>query len=459
MAAATITPPADLTPTASKNVVASNYIDFQDPAYNAWVKSELPDTYKGEVERYGNRTVSGFLRLVGAELDLESDQAIWSEQGRLHLAYSGMSIADAAGITTVTLGSGNHAIRKGQTVKFSDATGLELNGIVTEGQEVSTTVFKVACYQNSAGLVGGGMAATGVKCFVYGSEFAKGSSGLEGSITPEEHTFSNKPVIIRDNYDVSGSDMHQIGWIEISGEAGQGGYLWYLKAQGDTRVRFEDYLEMVSMESVSSTHTGTGVDGMEGFFDAVTNRGIVAEDMFDDAADFISDFDNLLKQLDKQGAIEENMMFINRTASLAVDNALATANSYGAGGTSYGVFDNSEKMALNLGFEGFRRGSYDFYKTDWKYLNDAATRGDFGNLQGVLVPAGTTTVHDQNMGKNIRRPFLHVRYRGADRKMKSWITGSAGGASTSRVDKMEIDFLSERTLCTLAANNFVKFIA
>ena len=64
-------------------------------------------------------------------------------------------------------------------------------------------------------------------------------------------------------------------------------------------------------------------------------------------------------------------MFLNRATSLEIDNMLALKTSYGAGGTSYGVFNNDEDMALNLGFSGFRRGSYDFYKTDWKYLNDS----------------------------------------------------------------------------------------
>ena len=121
-------------------------------------------------------------------------------------------------------------------------------------------------------------------------------------------------------------------------------------------------------------------------------------------------------------------------------------------------------MALNLGFTGFRRGSYDFYKTDWKYLNDASTRGHLANtadvsIAGALVPAGTSSVYDQNMGRNIRRPFLHVRYRASEtdnRKMKSWVTGSVG-ASTSGDDKMEIHYLSERCLVTQAANNFVLF--
>jgi len=114
-------------------------------------------------------------------------------------------------------------------------------------------------------------------------------------------------------------------------------------------------------------------------------------------------------------------------------------------------------MALNLGFSGFRRGSYDFYKTDWKYLNDFATRGGFGDVEGTIIPAGTSTVYDQDLGKNIKRPFLHVRYRSSetdDRKLKTWLTGSVGGAQTSDIDEMRVNFLSERALITQGANNF-----
>ena len=55
-------------------------------------------------------------------------------------------------------------------------------------------------------------------------------------------------------------------------------------------------------------------------------------------------------------------------------------------GASYGLFDNDVDMALNLGFSGFRRG-YDFYKTDWKYLNDrlkSMTRDKLVELDVVL---------------------------------------------------------------------------
>jgi hypothetical protein len=129
-------------------------------------------------------------------------------------------------------------------------------------------------------------------------------------------------------------------------------------------------------------------------------------------------------------------------------------------GASYGLFDNDSSMALNFGFNGFRRGSYDFYKTDWKYLNDASTRGLAKDIEGVLVPAGTSTVYDQMLGSNIRRPFLHVRYRASqsdDRRYKNWVTGSVGGAYTNGVDAMRVHFLSERCLVTQAANNFMLF--
>ncbi len=217
------------------------------------------------------------------------------------------------------------------------------------------------------------------------------------------------------------------------------------------------------LKSGSSTTTARGTEGL---FAAVKSRGNVLVDFT--ATTGLAQFDSILKNLDTQGAIEENMLFLNRETSLDFDDMLAGvgqtagAGAYYGGGSSFGVFENSEEMALNLGFSGFRRGSYDFYKTDWKYLNDASTRGGVADagIEGVLVPAGTSTVYDQILGTNIRRPFLHVRYRASqadDRRMKNWITGSVGGAATSDLDAMEIHFLSERCLVTQAANNFVLF--
>ena len=226
-------------------------------------------------------------------------------------------------------------------------------------------------------------------------------------------------------------------------------------------MRFDDYLESAMIEAVpaeaASGAIGDSFKGSEGLFHAIEQRGNV----WTGALAALADFDDIVERLDKQGAIEENVLFLNRSTSFAIDDMLAAQNSYGAGGTSYGLFDNDEEMALNLGFTGFRRG-YDFYKSDWKYLNDPTMRGGLvgGAVEGVLVPAGSTNVYDQVLGRNAKRPFLHVRYRASeteDRRYKSWITGSAGGAATSDKDVMTVNFLSERALCTMGANNFLLF--
>jgi hypothetical protein len=432
---------------------------------------------------------------------MASDQVIWSEQGRLHLAYNA-TIADIndpadggsdddSGGGTLTIGNdidgntagANHGIRVNDTVLIAQSTGVvrALVSIVS-GATVSVLPYGYASLEDA------GLTAAACKVLVYGSEFGKGTDGRDAAATPQFKTFTNKPIILKDYYEISGSDASQIGWVETVGEDGSSGYYWYLKAEGETRMRFADYCEMAMLESVppvagsiidntSSTGIvgGTGTDqtaqtginySTQGLFDAIEDRGNITTGVTGvNAATDLAEFDAILAEFDNQGAIEENMMFVNRATSLAIDDMLASMNSYGAGGTSYGVFGNEEEMALNLGFTGFRRGSYDFYKSDFRYLNDKGTRKTIndeysaGAIRGVIIPAGVSSVYDQMVGANMRRPFLHVRYRASqmeDRKFKTWITGSVG-AVTSKLDAMQVNFLSERCLVTQGANNFMMF--
>jgi hypothetical protein len=357
-------------------------------------------------------------------------------------------------------------------VILDPATGTEAKGIVTaSGAAAGNGTLTVQLYSGSTIGATFGANAPGLKIFVYGSDYSKGTtigagagnSAARVSVEPVLTQFSNSPIIIRDQYVVSGSDTAQIGWVNVATEDGTDGYLWYLKAESETRLRFEDYLEMAMVEGElnASALNPLTQPGTQGLFAAIQARGNVETGFT--AAQGLTEFDAILKNLDTQGAIEENMLFLQRQTSLDFDDMLASISSGVAGGVAYGLFENSSEMALNLGFSGFRRGSYDFYKTDWKYLNDASTRGAINgvnSIEGVLVPAGTSTVYDQVLGTNIRRPFLHVRYRASqtdDRRMKSWLTGSVGGASNSTLDAMEVNFLSERCLVTQAANNFVLF--
>ena len=466
-------PGFDLQPSSEQVLLQTNYITNFD-----FLNQYLPDTYEKEFERYGNRTVASFLRMVGAEMPSNSDLIKWAEQGRLHTKYTDVTSGAAAGAATATLtindvlvpGSGSIAVRVGQTIMLSDSSICSTNSnkaLVTDVDTANGTI-DVAYYEAA----GQSMAAA-VQCslFIYGSEFQKGAVGMQGQLEADDFIFENSPIIIKDHYAVSGSDMAQIGWIEVTTENGATGFLWYLKSEHETRLRFEDYLETAMVEAVpaeggsgvaaiqAGVASGVGNKGSEGLFYVIEDRGNVWSGGNPTA---LGDFDAIIQRLDKQGSIEENVLFVNREFGFDIDDMLAAQNSYGnPGGTSYGLFDNDEEMALNLGFSGFRRG-YDFYKTDWKYLNDPTMRGDIvgGAINGILVPAGSTTVYDQVLGKNAKRPFLHVRYRASeteDRRYKTWITGSAGGAATSDLDAMEVNFLSERALCTLGANNFFIF--
>ena len=369
--------------------------------------------------------------------------------------------------------------RVGQTVMVQeeDSTSTAIKGVVT-AVSVATGTFVIGVYNKDAVAGNAGGTNATYTALVYGSEFGKGTGNFTDKLDAQYNTYSNQLIILKEHYSINGTDLSQVGWID-TGE----GYLWYHKSKSDNMKRWNDYMEMALVEGVAQQSTGAtllnrglgdyrdaadagqsignteaAARGTEGFFESLEKRGNVYQGFGDEAAGggALTDFDNVLKQLDKQGSIEENMIYTDRDLSLEIDDILAQQNSYGAGGTSWGAFNNSEKMALDLGFSGFRRGSYDFYKTDWRYLNDHSTRGGFNDIEGVLIPAGTSTVYEKFGNGKVKRPFLHVRYR-EGRQMKNWITGGAGGASTSDIDEVRHHYLTERALITQAANNFVLF--
>ena len=406
-------------PSPGKQATVSNYLDLSTNA--GWGQQYVPDLMEKEAEVFGPRTISGFLAQIGAEEAMTADQVIWSEQGRLHLSY--LADIDAPNVITIQsdidengYAEGGitqaHGIRVNDTLIVSNANGV-FKCIVVSMTGTNDCDITIAQYD------GADLAALttnkGTTVLVYGSEFAKGVGYNAADVTtvaesrtsnePQFTTHTNKPIIMKDYYEINGSDASRIGWVEISTEGGQSGYLWYLKAESDTRSRFTDYLEMSMLESVKGSGTNAvdtllGVDsndtkvGTQGLFDAIEKRGNVTTGVTGvNAATDLAEFDAILAEFDKQGAIEEYMMFVNRSTSLALDDMLASMNSYGAGGTSYGVFNNSEDMALNLGFSGFRRGSYDFYKSDFRYLNDKATRGGINDAAGANAIRGLSLIH------------------------------------------------------------------
>ena len=440
------TPGVKLTPTATKEILSSNYLDASDFDFT---NQFLPELYEKEFARYGNQSLKGFLERMGQEMPIQSDLIKWSEEGRLRPVAT--AVARAANVFSLA----GHPFRKNDTVIIVDGAGVEKKGIVSAVDPAGTdfTVLPV----EAAGW--GTLATTGISMFTYSNEYRKGTNGREESLEAQPDIFENKPIIIKELDEVNGSDMSQVGWIEVEGENGMG-YLWYLKSRAQSRQRFDDYLEMGMVEGVSfesgSAAATAGYTGTEGFFEAVEQGNV-----FSGVISTLADVDEVLARLNRQGAISEYIMMNDFEQDRELDYMLAAQNSYGVGGTSYGAFNNSEDMALNLGFTGFKVAGFEIYKNQWKYLDDPTARGLFeGNnaINGVMCPSGTKTVRDEVLGANATLPFLHVKYRKSateDRRYKVWSTGSAGGANNSDLDANQLHMLSERALCVMSRNNFV----
>ena len=319
-------------PAPIQQAAASNYLDFNQDM--GWAQQYLPDLMEKEAEVFGPRTISGFLEKIGAEEAMTSDQVVWSEQGRLHLSYKGNMSSnnifssetdiDGNAITTT------HGIRLNDTVLISNANGI-FKAVVTS---ITGAACTVAPYDGVQ--IDQLTTTTATTLLVYGSEFGKGtgyynnsaaSTTLEtrGANEPSFKTFANKPIIMKDFYEINGSDVSRIGWVEVTGEEGQSGYLWYLKAEADTRARFTDYLEMSMIEGVigsdAAHNYGAGkattganaadafigsngdVVGTEGLFAAVEDRGNLTSGVTgSNAATDLAEFDAILAEFDKQGA-------------------------------------------------------------------------------------------------------------------------------------------------------------
>jgi hypothetical protein len=211
-------------PAAAKQTSPSAYLDFTSTAGQGWAQQYLPDLLEKEAEVFGNRSISGFLSKVGAEEAMASDQVVWSEQGRLHLSYagsvSGEVITLSADADGVSVSGSAHGVRKGDMVLVADANATAKCYVT----KVNAAAITVKPY-TAANLSGAGI-SNAVKVLVFGSEFVKGSTGRDSVNEPGFKSFSNNPIIIKDKYEVSGSDASAIGWVEVSGEEGQSGYLW-----------------------------------------------------------------------------------------------------------------------------------------------------------------------------------------------------------------------------------------
>jgi hypothetical protein len=357
-----------------------------------------------------------------------------------------VATASAAASAATLLVRDNDIVLAGQTRAFVSNISKSGNSILS---------FKLTALSSADALPAIGTA--GVEYPIVGNLFAQGSDQQTDYMESNVVKYTNPYMIVKEIYKVTGSQATNIGWINL----GNGDYRWYIKSEADTRQRFMDKREMMMLLGQSVTATGAALDGIsgsEGYFSAVENRGIVHGNYIETLADV----DALIKELDRQGASPEYALYVNRHQALKIDDLIASAGA-GTGITtgvtsSYGAFNNSKDMAVELGFQSFSRGGYTFHKHDWKLLNEPTLLGASaaGDAQFIGAAIPMSTVVDAKSGD--RNPSLEMNYKatnGYSREMEHWMTGSILGATNDTKDLVQFNYRSEVALVTRAANRHV----
>ena len=412
-----------------------------------------PDNRDALIKTYGNQGITGFLQLVGATKAVATnDEVQYWEEERLHKAQGATPTGDVAAAKkqTVTLGASTAIVRVNDIILMSDGSS---RGIVLKVTEDTSFVVANLANANLPALTSG----TTYSFPIIGNLYAQGTdqptSFIESGITKR----TNKFMIMKEVYSVTGSQATNIGWINL----GNGDYRWYLKSESDTRQRFMDKREMMmllgqSIGNATAAATGeldyTAIDGSEGYFAAIEDRGMVQSGLINT----IGEVDDIVKVFDKEGAASEYAMYVNRAQDLAIDDMLAAGqlasgtSATTVGAAAFGSFSNSADTALNLGFRSFARGGYTFHKHDWKLLNDPTLLAG-SDFYGVAVPMAQ--VADAKTGE--KAPALEMNYKAANgysREMEHWMIGSVLGASNATKDNVEFHYRSEANLITRAAN-------
>jgi ribosome-associated protein YbcJ (S4-like RNA binding protein) len=413
-----------------------------------------PDNRELLIKTYGDQGITGFLKLTGAIKNGGQADLIqyWEEQRRHRKVLPGTS----------TGGSGVETL--GTPIVNTSADFLELNTVVMNADD--GLVYIVTGLDGSGStqvltrldgvLTSANFTAT-TELIILGNMYDQGSDQPSTFMKTEPTKRLNSYMIIKDRYEVNGSQATNIGWVNVGGD-----YRWYVHGEQETRRRFEDRREMMMLFAERTAAAGAAVPsyggGSEGYFSAVNDRGIIVSNASANPLDSFAEFDSIILELDKQGAPSEYAMYVNRNQSLAIDDMLAAgiATNVTAGlAGQFGAFNNDTDMAVQLGFKSFTRGGYTFHKHDWKLMNDPQLLGASTSYVGAMVPM--TQVTDPVSGA--KAPALEMNYKesnGYSRELEHWVRGGGVlGHNELTEDILEMNYRSEIALVTRAANQHV----
>ena len=413
------------------------------------IKATKDEVMPDLVETYGDQGITGFLKLTGAiNAGGASDQIDWWEAGRRHKSFTYV-IADTGNAdgASITMGAGADNFTSNvqpNDVVMDSSTGTRF--IVKSGG-FGTGVAQTAVLVKLDGSlvdVSADLDLVGGEFIVLGNMYAQGTNQPTGFRESDIVRYKNPFMIVKGRHEVNGSQATNIGWVNVGG----GEHRWFMYAEAEARKRFEDQRELMMLFGEKFDGAGAGVNldnglaGSEGYFAAVEERGINISNANSNPLDSFAEFDDIIIELDKQGAPSEYAMYVNRKQDLAIDDMLASGIATGvtAGlAGQFGAFNNSADMAVKL-------------------LNDPTLLGASNYVQGAMVPMSQVT--DARSG--MKAPSLAMYYKeanGYSREMEHWVTGGGVLGHTNNgdlgTDQAVFHYRSEVALCVRAANQHV----
>ena len=428
-----------------------------------------PDIREALTKTYGDQGITGFLQMTGAVKNAgTADKVQWWEETRLHARQTGDW--DANGDIIVTLANEAIYVRENDVLLIGSTRYL-VQDVAAIGSPATGYTLTVADFDTTATNPTSGAVDAAIIGNLFGQGDSQPAEYLESNVVLRENPY----MILKETFKVTGSQATNIGYINL----GNGDYRWYIKGEMDTRQRFLDKREMMMLlgekaKGVAGVATtlsvnGKTVEGSEGYFAAIEDRGIVEAAGSGNVLSSLPSLDLIIAELDKQGAAPEYAVYSNTKQMLAIDDMVASLN--GAAGFSqvvgtgvsqvggvttgamaFGAFQNADQ-AVRLGFKSFGRGGYTFHNKSWKLLNDPTLLGGSGFI-GAMIPL--TSVIDPKTGG--RAAALEMNYKAVDgysREMEHWMTGSILGVTNTNDDSLQFNYRSECNLVTRAANQHV----
>lgn len=376
--------------------------------------------------------ITKLISLMGQEELYANDRVQWAEEGRLHNI-----IKNVARTTNTFTSPTAHNLRVDDIVLISDG---DIKKQATVTTITSATVFVATPDDGVAFAFAGNV---DVICD-FSNSFGKKTDNFSDGKRWEPTIKENFSQIIKETYDVAGSDMYHDTWIETPD-----GPMWFNHEIERSNSLFDNKVEMTF--TLFERKAAGNARGMKGFVPQIESGGNVANEYITD----IEDLSKIALRIKQQGTgCVEYTIWHDHQQGAFLRQMMASLNSGYSGGAYYGMFQNSKDMAIKLGFSSVYIDGITFHFTPWTLLDEPTLLGNSkfkgSGIACLIVPSGTTNV--MRDGNTVSKPYLSILYRSLARKREVKVFGPGG--TQQRNDSQRTDWLSECTNMLVGANAY-----